>query len=343
MKVFVSHTMKDRQVAESVYSDLQNAGAQVYQFGESEALGGDAWDQILTWISDSDAFVVLLSRHTPSSKGVKAEIQQANHSYINKNRPSAVIPALVQAGAQVPVLVERFTQLDLVDYKKGIAKLIAELRLRPASRIQLGKADSAAKPFDSDAILARSGKASPLPRSTELWTQGATKILSSYKEAGPPEMPKDKEATYLDGVLAEYSGKRPKPTALDDSFGSFESRLRSASTPSLPEIKTAEKPKAPVSDLLLGFDKSRSFAALDAPTLKLEVLGMRWTAVKYAKDYVLESAADEQFRTPIEVYRGSATNFFGMALLGAKYFRVRALSSGLFADSPWSNTVRKER
>jgi hypothetical protein len=341
MKVFVSHTMKDRRVAESVYSDLQNAGAQVYQFGESEALGGDAWDQILTWISESDAFVVLLSRHTPSSKGVKAEIQQANHSYINKNRPSAVIPALVQTGVEVPVLIERFTQLDLVDYNKGIAKLIAELRLRPASPRQLGKADSKAKPFDADAILARSGKASPLPRDTQLWTEDATKILSSYKEAGPPEMPKDKEATYLDGVLAEYSGKDRKPTALDDSFNPFESRLRNASTPSLPEIKTADKSKATVSDLLLGYDKSRPFAALDAPTLKSEILGMTWTAVKYAKDYVLESAADEQFSTPTEVYRGSATNFFGLALFGTKYYRVRALSSGLFVGSPWSNTVRR--
>lgn len=342
MKVFVSHTIKDRRVAESVYSDLQNAGAQVYQFGESEALGGDAWDQILTWISESDAFVVLLSRHTPNSKGVKAEIQQANHSYINKNRPSAVIPALVQTGAEVPVLIERFTQLNLVDYKKGIAKLIAELRLRPASRTHLGKTDPTAKLFDSDAILARSGKASPLPRSTELWTQDATKILSSYKEAGPPEMPKDKEATYLDGVLAEYSGKRPKPGALDDSLGSFESKLRSVSTPRLADIKTADKSKATVSDLLLGLDKSRSFAALDAPTLKLEFFGMTWTEVKYAKDYVLESAADDQFSMPVEVYRGSATSYFGMGLLGTKYFRVKALSSGLFAASPWSNTVRKQ-
>jgi hypothetical protein len=71
VKVFVSHTMKDRQVAESVYSDLQSAGAQVYQFGESEALGGDAWERILTWISESDAFVVLLSPHTSKSKGVR--------------------------------------------------------------------------------------------------------------------------------------------------------------------------------------------------------------------------------------------------------------------------------
>jgi TIR domain len=342
VKVFVSHTMKDRQVAESVYSDLQNAGAQVYQFGESESLGGDAWEQILTWISDSDAFVVLLSRHTLGSKGVKAEIEHANHSYINKNRPSAVIPTLVQTGVHVPVLIERFTQLNLVDYKKGIAKLIAELDLKPANRIQLGKTASKAKPFDSDAILALSGKPTPLPRATELWAKDATKILSNYKKADPPDMPKDKETTYLDGLLAEYSGKRRKPTLSDEALGIFESRLRSASTPSPAKPKAADTSKAAVSDMLLGFDKSKFTVPLKPPTLNAETWKLTWSAVPYATGYVLESAADEQFSTPKEVYRGSATTQFALFDLGQKYYRVRALGGLLFADSPWSNTVYRQ-
>jgi hypothetical protein len=250
-----------------------------------------------------------------------------------------MIPALVRAGAEIPVLVQRFTQLDLIDYRKGIAKLIAELRLKPAKRFPLKPLDSTATPFDSDAILASSRTASPLPRATELWARDATKILSNYKEAGPPDVPKEKETTFLDGILAEYSGKRRKPTALGD-LGTFESRLRSAPTTTLSASTKADKSKATVSDLLLGFEKPKLGGALDAPKLEVKLWELTWTAVSTARSYVLESAADEQFSTPREVYRGSATRYF--VLMDAsmpRYYRVKALAGLLFTDSPWSNTV----
>jgi hypothetical protein len=46
MKVFISFSTQDRTTAASLYRDLRSAGAEAFQFGESETVGAPGWPQI---------------------------------------------------------------------------------------------------------------------------------------------------------------------------------------------------------------------------------------------------------------------------------------------------------
>ena len=47
MKVFISYATKDLSKAESVFAEIDGAGAEVFQWGRSEKIGGPSWPQIL--------------------------------------------------------------------------------------------------------------------------------------------------------------------------------------------------------------------------------------------------------------------------------------------------------
>src|SRR4029453_8903318 len=58
-RIFISYSTKDRRRGASLYADLRKAGAAAFQFGESETAGKPAWEEIVRWIGECDAFVVL--------------------------------------------------------------------------------------------------------------------------------------------------------------------------------------------------------------------------------------------------------------------------------------------
>ena len=75
LKVFISFKTEDEALAEALYLGLTEAGALVYQFRKTATPGTSAWGVVCNSISDSDVFVVFLSRRSLKSRPVAAEGQ----------------------------------------------------------------------------------------------------------------------------------------------------------------------------------------------------------------------------------------------------------------------------
>ncbi|ODS31757.1 MAG: TIR domain protein [Candidatus Scalindua rubra] len=133
-KVFISYSTTDRSIAEALYKDLLDAGAEVFQFERSATPGTSAWDEVLGWIESSDVFIVLVSKSALKSRPVNAEVVHAHYQYLNSNQPFKLIPIVLEEEFRPHRVIRRFAQLPLDDYATGLQRLIAELGLERFSK-----------------------------------------------------------------------------------------------------------------------------------------------------------------------------------------------------------------
>jgi hypothetical protein len=111
-KLFVSYVSADRGLANQLRADLEAAGADPWQFDHSAILGTDAWDVILTRISHSDYFLVLLSRQALESQAVREEIDHAHYSRLNgPERRPVPIPLILDDSIAVPPKLVRAVRM----------------------------------------------------------------------------------------------------------------------------------------------------------------------------------------------------------------------------------------
>jgi hypothetical protein len=129
MKVFISYASENRTTAERLYGDLKAAGAEPFEFSASTIGDAAAFQEIIEWIAECDAFVVLVSAAALRSPAVREEINAAHHRYINAGRPGKIVPAMLEADAEPPLVVERFSRVDFLDYDAGRATLLRRLGL----------------------------------------------------------------------------------------------------------------------------------------------------------------------------------------------------------------------
>jgi TIR domain len=130
VKVFISFASADGgDLARRLLADLQNAGADVFQFEESARPGDAAWSQVATKIKVADWFVLLATKKAAASKPVRAEIEIAFNAHVNSedNRPS-IVPVQI-GGADVPDLVEHLTKIEFTSASECSRKLLKLLRL----------------------------------------------------------------------------------------------------------------------------------------------------------------------------------------------------------------------
>lgn len=127
LKVFISFKTEDEPLAEALYLGLTKGGALVYQFRKTAKPGTSAWGVICNSISDSDVFVVFISRRSLKSRPVAAEIDHAHYEFVNASRPARLIPVLVELGLEPPAVLKRFSTYALDDPTTGIQALVAEV------------------------------------------------------------------------------------------------------------------------------------------------------------------------------------------------------------------------
>lgn len=110
--VFISYASGEREMALRLRGDLEAAGADAWQFDQSAVPGTDAWDAILSRISESDYFVVLLSPQSVQSRAVREEIDHAHYSSLNspERRPVA-IPLILDDSVTVPPKLARSVRI----------------------------------------------------------------------------------------------------------------------------------------------------------------------------------------------------------------------------------------
>jgi hypothetical protein len=339
MKVFISYSTKDRPRAETLFGDLQRAGAQPFQFGKSERFDDSAWAQIIRYINECDAFVVLISSSALASTAVQEEIKIAHHRYINSDRkhPARIVSAIIEKGTTPPLDIDRFPHLDLLDYTAGLRYLVRELGLKMPAAAAAATITKLPK-VDLEEAAARF--AENRPTGLRNWLGEAGKLLTAYQEVKPSDAPRDKEPEHIDSLLASISGKSPASSAPPKKLASADEAFLGVDL-----TKGSKKGKPDrLTKLLLDYDPATRNTPLDAPCLTLVGNKLSWTAVKGAAGYVVEQSLPKSVLfLGSEVYSGTDTTHTLPALaLGASRYRVKAVGGVFRPDSAWSNIVRRD-
>ncbi|ODS38749.1 MAG: hypothetical protein A7316_07280 [Candidatus Altiarchaeales archaeon WOR_SM1_86-2] len=82
MKVFVSHSVKDRNIVSTLKSNLDLAGIQTYIADEDYQPGTDIWEKVTRNIDDSDIVIAILTRDGDRSSYVNQEMGYASKANI---------------------------------------------------------------------------------------------------------------------------------------------------------------------------------------------------------------------------------------------------------------------
>lgn len=343
MKIFISYSTHDLKTAESVYSDMVRAGAEAFQFRESAIIGKPSWEQVLDWISESETFIVLISKKALESKPVREEIGHAHHSYMNSPKPEKIVSAIIEKAVRPPRLIERFTTVDFFDYEDGIGRLMTQLGLE--------RKRGRAKPLPSTTFLLPDlgpifqdfKKKNPEPTPVEQFSKAAETILANYDALTPGQIKGPERAKHLDLILSGLPGATtsPKATSAAKDFALTDyNKWFLGYDPG--DLKLATPALAAS---LLNWTPLAKGEPLPAPRLKWSVTELTWDEILGATGYVLEGSAALGFTDPVEVYRGGETKY-GRLLLNMQYrlkqlshFRVKAIGGVFKPDSAWSNVV----
>ena len=93
---FISHSSKDLEFAEKLYSDLQNKGVRCWFAPEDLKIGDKTWDSIYHYIRMRDKVLLILSEDSISSDWVEIEVNAAL-SEENKRKKPILFPIRVDA------------------------------------------------------------------------------------------------------------------------------------------------------------------------------------------------------------------------------------------------------
>lgn len=121
MKVFLSYTEADREVAKGLASHLEKAGHTVW-YPDGALFPGDNWAlEVGKALDESEAMVVLLSPQAMKSDWVRKDIEFALGAVQYRRR---LIPMMVKPTSDIPWILEKFPMVRL---NKGIAHAAREV------------------------------------------------------------------------------------------------------------------------------------------------------------------------------------------------------------------------
>lgn len=115
MKVFLSHSARDAEIARQIGDALRDEGLQVW-LPEREILPGDNWAERLSQaLNECDAMVAVLTPDTLQNGNVQHEMSFAlsHKSYRRRLFPVLVGPAETAIPESLPWILERFPVLRL--------------------------------------------------------------------------------------------------------------------------------------------------------------------------------------------------------------------------------------
>jgi len=114
-RCFISHSSKDLEFAEKLYSDLQNKGVRCWFASEDLKIGDATWDSIYHYIRMRDKVLLILSEDSISSNWVENEVNAAL-SEENKRKKPILFPIRVDAA----VLDSDLTWMEYINKARNI-------------------------------------------------------------------------------------------------------------------------------------------------------------------------------------------------------------------------------
>ncbi|MFW6162148.1 MAG: toll/interleukin-1 receptor domain-containing protein [Planctomycetota bacterium] len=125
MKVFLSYSAADKDLATDLISRLRAEG---FEVGQDEEVGpGDNWALAIgKALEESDAMIVLLSPDAAKSEWVEREIEYALTSPRYKNR---LLPVLVKPTRRIPWILRKLPLIRLYENPvDGTDRVVDEVR-----------------------------------------------------------------------------------------------------------------------------------------------------------------------------------------------------------------------
>lgn len=133
MKVFVSHSHADSELAARVSKALRNEGLEVWD-SDLDLLPGDNWAaEVARALEESDAMVVLMTEDALNSPWVRREMEYALGAkrYSNRLIPVAVGDRESIPAHDVPWIVRRLPWVELEDRGQvpaGVERIVDAIR-----------------------------------------------------------------------------------------------------------------------------------------------------------------------------------------------------------------------
>ncbi|MCK4513246.1 toll/interleukin-1 receptor domain-containing protein [bacterium] len=153
MKVFISHSWKDKTTADRLYNDLKSM-ADVWQDIRELSPGDNIQDVIDKALAEMDLVVVLWSSRTAGSDGVAAEVDTA----LRGGRK--IVVCLLEKAPKLPDTLKSLLSIDLGpeedDYKLGFGRLCAVMATHAGSELGIDMSDADVESMnDAGAVLNR--------------------------------------------------------------------------------------------------------------------------------------------------------------------------------------------
>jgi len=133
LKIFISHSSKDKEFASRLANDLRAAGVEVW-YDEDEIKAGD---QIFTKIEQGlltcDFLIIILSPEAVHSKMVRQELSSFWHEEARRER-NVILPALYKDCPMPPLLTDRRYADFRENYESGLMELKKSLGIDKGHR-----------------------------------------------------------------------------------------------------------------------------------------------------------------------------------------------------------------
>lgn len=127
IKVFISHSSQDKKFLDKLTSALRNDGVQTWRADKEVSAGENIQEKINDAISNTDYFIVLLSKHSTSSNWVNFELSAILNREVSKQQ-RIILPVLIE-DCDIPFsLRDRLFADFRFSFEEGYEKLIKALK-----------------------------------------------------------------------------------------------------------------------------------------------------------------------------------------------------------------------
>jgi TIR domain len=126
MKVFLSYSKDDGEVAKALATRLTVAGLELWDPAEA-LFPGDNWAlRIGQALQESDAMIVLVSPNSMKSEAVRQEIEYALGSARYKGR---LLPVIIKPAKEMPWILKRFPAVRIgPDFEEAVRQIAEHIK-----------------------------------------------------------------------------------------------------------------------------------------------------------------------------------------------------------------------
>lgn len=138
MKVFISHSNEDAQIAKKIRNYLVHQGIDVFDDKTDISMGSNLTSSINEAISTSDAALFIISKSSEKSRWVHQEMSLAISNRL-KGQEIKLIPIVTERNLEIPFFLKDYVYLDISsghDFEHEMGRLIAGLKINQKTSIQ---------------------------------------------------------------------------------------------------------------------------------------------------------------------------------------------------------------